>query len=219
MAVNHGADGAPARALIVLGRAHRTLARGFPGSRATYAGMWIRYPSTSDNLSERGAGNARTEIRERSHRVSPFDLRPGVARVAQIPEQGRVLPPRRAPSRSAPTRPPTKGPRPDKRSPRARAARVQGPSGRSAGAADHTSGPVRRPPSLPPAVDLEREQFFHSVQVTCSIAHGPLRDSASPSISAALSSTGVSQKWVRSSAAWSGSGPASQCLRSSRCMP
>ena len=49
--------------------------------------------------------------------------------------------------------------------------------------------------------------FFHSVQVTWSIAQGPSRRPASPRISAALSSTGVSQKWVRSSAECSGSGP------------
>ena len=52
--------------------------------------------------------------------------------------------------------------------------------------------------------------FFHSVQLTCSIAHGATREQASPRISAALSSTGVSQNWVRSSAECSGSGPASQ---------
>ena len=53
--------------------------------------------------------------------------------------------------------------------------------------------------------------FFHSVQLTCSIAHGRGRATApSPRISAALSSTGASQKWVRSSAECSGSGPASQ---------
>ena len=61
--------------------------------------------------------------------------------------------------------------------------------------------------------------FFHSVHVTWSIAHGADRSSASPSINAALSSTSVSQNCVRRRAQCSGSGPASQCVRSSRCMP
>ena len=53
--------------------------------------------------------------------------------------------------------------------------------------------------------------FFHSVQLTCSIAHGAgARARRSPRISAALSSTGASQNWVRSSAECSGSGPAIQ---------